>query len=234
MRFSFAPSHCLMKPIAENLWLLTYPLRLFGADLRRNVTIVRLTSGKLVIHSTGPFTRKDAAAISALGEPAWLVEAMLSHDTFSQEGRDLFPGIPFLAPEGFSKRVKFPVEPLLPAPFAWGEEFQALEILGNDTYREHVFFHPSSGTLIVADLVFNFGSHEPVWTELMLKVAVGTEHHPGMSRPFRGTIDDEAAFRRSMDEMLEWDFDRVIVGHGDVIESGGHQKVASALESAEL
>ncbi|HVE16744.1 MAG TPA: hypothetical protein VNB29_08400 [Chthoniobacterales bacterium] len=223
-----------MKQLAENLWMLTYPLKLLGADLRRHVTVVRLNSGKLCIHSTGPFTRKDAAAISALGEPAWIVEAMISHDTFSQEGHDMFPDLPFLAPEGFSERVKFPVLPLLPPPAAWGREFQALQILGNDSYREHVFFHPESRTLIVADLAFNFGPHEPFWTELMLKAAIGNEHDPGMSRPFLATITDEAAFRRSMDEMLEWDFDRVIVGHGDVIETDGHRKIATMLEHAEL
>jgi hypothetical protein len=223
-----------MKQIAENLWLLTYPLPLLGANLRRNVTIVRLDSGRLAIHSTGPFSRKDVLAISALGEPAWLIEAMLSHDTFSQEGRDLFPGIPFLAPAGFSERVKFPIEPLLPPPPSWGRELEALEVLGNDSYREHVFFHASSRTLIVADLVFNFGPDEPLWTELMLTAAVGRKHHPGMSRPFRATIDDEAAFRRSMDQMLEWDFDRVIVGHGDVIETEGRHKVAAMLEHAGL
>ncbi len=214
--------------------MLTYPLRLFGADLRRNVSVIRLDSGKLIIHSMGPFNRKDVATISALGQPAWLVEAMLSHDTFSQEGRDLFPGLPFLAPDGFSERVKFPVEPLFPPPPAWSHEFQVLEILGNDTYREHVFFHAQSHTLIVADLVFNFGADEPFWTELLLKAAVGSEHHPGMSRPFRAAITDEGAFRRSMDEMLEWDFDRVIVGHGDLVETGGRKKVATMLERAGL
>lgn len=223
-----------MKHIAENLWLLTYPLRLFGADLHRNVSIVRLSSGKLIIHSTGPFSRKDAVAISALGEPGWLVEGMLCHDTFSQEGREMFPDLSFLAPRGFSERVNFAADPLLPPPPAWGREFEVIEVLGNDSYREHVFFHAASRTLIVADLVFNFGPDEPFWTELLLKAAVGREHSPGMSRPFRSTIDDEAAFRRSMTEMLEWDFDRVIVGHGDVIESGGHAKVSAMLEHAGL
>jgi hypothetical protein len=29
--------------------------------------------------------------------------------------------------------------------------------------------------------------------------------------------------------MLEWDFDRVVVGHGDVLESGGRQALGEAL-----
>ena len=62
-----------MKSLAENLWVLPYPLWLLGADFRRMVTVVRLRSGQLVIHSTGPFTPAEVAAISGLGRPGWLL-----------------------------------------------------------------------------------------------------------------------------------------------------------------
>src|SRR4051812_9989042 len=62
--------------IADNLWLCAYPLKMLGADLRRNVTLIRLNSGKLVIHSTAPFSPEEIAAIRALGEPAWLLDGI--------------------------------------------------------------------------------------------------------------------------------------------------------------
>jgi hypothetical protein len=43
------------------------------------------------------------ATIRALGEPAWLADGTLRHDTFVKEGRAAFPGMPYLAPEGFSE-----------------------------------------------------------------------------------------------------------------------------------
>lgn len=215
--------------LAPNLWLLTYPLPKLGADLRRNVAVIRLASGDLVIHSTAPFSPADTAAISALGKPAWLVDAMLLHDTFAKEGRAAFPGIPYLAPAGFSEIAEVPAASLLPAPAAWASELRVQKIEGVPGYDEHVFFHVPSRTLIVADLVFNFGPDEPVWTEIMLKVAVTGDHHPGMSRPFKAAIKDTAAFQNSVEKVLAWDFDCVIVGHGDVIESGGKGKVSAAL-----
>ncbi|HEY8899122.1 MAG TPA: hypothetical protein VIM61_01725 [Chthoniobacterales bacterium] len=221
-----------MKKLAENLWLLPYPLKLFGADLRRNVTLIRLASGDLVIHSTGPFEPADVSKIHAAGHPAWIVEAMRHHDTFSRIGRDIFPDIPFLAPPGFSETVNFETLPILPPPPEWADELDALEVGGNKTYGEFVFFHRPSRTLIVADLAFNFSPEEPLWTGLLLHAAIGSEHSPGMSRPFRHAVKDEAAFRASMDAMLAWDFDRVIVGHGDVIETGGHEKIATMLARA--
>jgi len=219
-----------MRQIAENLWLLAYPLSRLGADFRRNISIIRLQSGQLIIHSTGPFAPGDVAAISALGKPGWLVDAMLQHDTFAQEGRDAFPTLPYLAPEGFSTNLDFPTGSLLPPPAEWENEVDVLRIEGVPAYQEHVFLHRRSRTLIVADLIFNFGPDEPAWTEILLRVAVGSEHHPGMSRPFRAAIKDEAAFRASMETVLGWDFDRMVVGHGDFVESHAREKIEALLK----
>ena len=221
-----------MKPLAENLWVLPYPLRLLGADFRRMVTVVRLGSGQLAIHSTGPFTAAEVAAISGLGRPGWLLETMLRHDTFSKRGREAFPGIPLLAPEGFSRIVGFTTEPLLPAPAAWGDELEVLRLEGMPSLQEHVVFHRPSRTLIVADLVFNFGPDVSAWTRFLVLCAVGARHQPGMSRPFRLAIKDKAAFQRSLQALMRWDFERVIVGHGDVIETEGKRRLAEALEAA--
>ncbi len=224
--------HTVPRPIAENLWLLPFPLKMLGADLRRNVTLIRLRSGKLVIHSTAPFTAADVAEIRAFGEPGWLMDGVLRHDTFAKEGRAAFPDLPYLAPPGFSEVVGFPTEPIVPEPLEWRGELVALEIQGNPDARDTALLHVPSRTLVLTELIFNFGHDEPLWTELLLRVAVGSEHSPGMARPFKSGVKDEIAFKNSIATILTWDFDRVIVGHGDVIESGGKQKLLLAMDAA--
>ncbi len=225
-------THTAPLPLAENLWLLAYPLKMLGADLRRNVTLIRLGSGKVVIHSTAPFPAEDVAEIRALGEPGWLLDGILRHDTFAKEGRAAFPGIPYLAPDGFSEVVGFPTEPIVPAPVEWDGELLALEIQGAPEARDTALLHVPSRTLILTELVFNFSGDEPLWTELLLRVAVGGQHHPGMSRPVKAGVKDKAAFESSLATILGWDFDRVIVGHGDVIELDGKAKLSAALAAA--
>ncbi|MEP4078864.1 hypothetical protein [Haloferula sp.] len=210
-----------MQKLADNLWLLTYPLRILGADIIRNVTVIRLNSGKLFIHSTGPFSPEDVAAIHREGEPAWLVEAMLDHDTFSSEGHSSFPKLPYFAPPGFEKRVSAPVQSLASSPSEWAPEIESTPIKGNSSFGEYAFHHRSSRTLIVADLIFNYRKAPSPWTKLLLYPALGFRHAPGMSMRFRHAITDKDAFRQSLDEILGWDFDRIIVGHGQVIESNG-------------
>jgi hypothetical protein len=39
---------------------------------------------------------------------------------------------------------------------------------------------------------------------------------------------DKQAARRSVAAILEWDFDRVVVSHGQVLETGGHEQFRAA------
>ena len=224
-----------MRNLAENLWLLHYPLPILGEYLGRNVTIIRLRSGELVIHSTAPFTPADVAAISAFGQPAYLVEALTLHDTFAKEGRAAFPGVPYFAPAGFSEAVGFPTQDLAQPPVAWAGELDVLELAGKSPKAlEYVFLHRPSRTLIVTDLVFNVTEEAPLGARLFASAGVvgGAGHDTGMPRVEKFLVADAERFRRSMETLLAWDFDRVIVGHGEVIETGGKARLGASLRDA--
>ena len=223
-----------MKQLAENLWVKTYPLGVLGTDHGRTLTILRVASGRLVLHSMAPFSPSDLAEIRALGEPSWLVESMMLHDTYARRGRDSFPGVPFLAPEGFHKIVDFPTQPLLPAPAQWSGELEVFPIAGIPRLKEHLFLHVPSRTLIVADLLFNFAPDEKGWNHFFHRYIAGIKRYPGLSRIFRLCIRDRSAFRTSMTALLTTDFDRIIVGHGRVIERDGKPLLKRALEDADL
>lgn len=208
--------------LAPDLWFKSFPLKMLGANLRRNVSVIRLASGKLIIHSTGPFSTDDVAEIAGMGEPVWLIDTLLRHDTFTEKGRAAFPNARYLAPAGFP----LPCEPLLPPPAEWQEEIAIASVDGAPDFGEVVMLHRPSRTLIVADLLFHFENDESWWTKLLLAAAtVGGHFQPGMTKPFKAAIKNSAAFRASIDNVLAWDFDRIIVGHGVPIESGGREKL---------
>jgi len=221
-----------MNEVAPGLWTLHYPLSVLGTNHGRTVTVIRLDSGKLLVHSMGPFTAADLTAIRGLGEPAWLAEVMLLHDTYAKEGRAAFPGLPFLGPEGFEKVVGFPVEPLLPAPPEWEGQLRVIRLAGAPRLEEHLVLHIPSRTLIVADLVFNFRPDESGWNRFFHRHLAGFHRYPGMSRIFKWCIADRAAFRASVGEVLAWDFDRIIPGHGEIIGTGGKDLLRRGLADA--
>lgn len=223
-----------MRQLHENLWILTYPLSVLGTNHGRTVTLIRLKSGKTILHSMAPFPPQDEAAIRAIGDPSWLVEAMLLHDTYAKEGRDIFPGPPFFGPEGFSEVVKFETRSLRNPPAEWKDEVEVIEILGAPKLKEHVFIHKPSRTLIVADLVFNFPPQEQGWDKFFHRFIAGFKRYPGMSRVFRLFVKDRDAFRSSIDQVMAADFDRIIVGHGQVIETNGKELLKRGLADAKL
>ena len=59
-----------------------------------------------------------------------------------------------------------------------------------------------------------------------LTSAVG--HFGPHRRVRRRAITDRVAARESVRRILEWDFDRVIMSHGEVLESGGRERVRIA------
>src|SRR5687768_14199905 len=170
----------MMEKLAENLWVLRFPLSMIGIQEGRTVTIFRLSSGDLVIHSTAPFSPEDVETIAAVGRPAWLLDATLFHDTYADPGRAAFPALPYLAPARFPVKSG-PVRPLTDLPAEWSPELEVLQLEGMPRVREHLFFHRPSRTLVVADLVFNFDRHAPLWTRAFFRYAAGLRHYPGVS-----------------------------------------------------
>lgn len=220
------------RKIADDVVVMSFPFRFFGIDFARNVTLLRLGDGRVVIHSTAPFEEKDLQAIRTFGETAWLVDATLLHETFAKEGRAALPGLPYLAPNGFKEISGVATQPLDPPPSDWAGEIEMLRLEGTRK-SEHVFFHRRSRTLVVADLFFSFPAETQGWARFFARRIMGLPPNLfGVSRFFRMLISDKQAFERSMRRMLEWDFERVVVAHREPLERGAKKAVESAFAPA--
>jgi hypothetical protein len=93
--------------------------------------------------------------------------------------------------------------------------------------NEVAFFHPDSATLILTDLVFNVSASRP-WGVPVLAKMLGVGGGFGPSRLGRWLIRDQQAVRESLGHILRWKFDRLILAHGDVVETGGYRKLRDA------
>ena len=76
----------MFEEIFPDVFLQRYPLRMLVCEMGRVVTVIRLRSKGLVVHSTANFSKEDVDAIRELGEPMALVEATCFHDTFASNG----------------------------------------------------------------------------------------------------------------------------------------------------
>ncbi|MBD5778827.1 DUF4336 domain-containing protein [Pelagicoccus sp. NFK12] len=221
-----------MEKLAENVWFLPFELKALGVNIGRNVTVIRLSSGELLLHSTAPFTSQQVERIRGLGKVRWITDPMVDHDTFSQKGIAAFEEAVFLAPDGFPEQQGVSVQPLLPIPEAWGEEIQVLRLEGADSFSEHVFFHRSSRTLIVCDLLMNFPDPGSSWQRMALRIGLGPKQDPGTSRRLKFAVKDRQRFRASLEKVLQWPFERVVVGHGEPLREDAYQLSKAAWTKA--
>jgi hypothetical protein len=222
------------RRIADDVVLMTFPWRTLGIDFRRNVTLLRLANGRVVVHSTAPFTEQDIAAIRRFGEPSWLVEATLMHDTFVKEGRAALPDIPYLAPDGFAKATGVQTASLLPPPREWEGEIDVLRIDGV-RMNEHALFHRRSRTLVVADLFFSFPEEISGWPRFFVRQVMRLPRLFGISSFYRlFVIRDKEAFARSMSALLALDFERLVVAHWQPIDKDAKRGVEKASRESKL
>ena len=103
----------------------------------------------------------------------------------------------------------------------WRGEIDQVFFGARSLENEVVFFHRASRTLLCADAVFNLGTHPSRLTRVVAFL-MGSRK-PGATLVERVLIRDRAAARAQVDRMLAWDFDRIVLAHGDVIDTGGRE-----------
>lgn len=214
-----------LQPIAPNLWVIDLPLRVGGLQLGTRTTVVRLASGGLWLHSPGPLQPEQVSAVSALGPVQALVAPNAMHSLFLAQNVGLFPQATVHVSPTLPAKLKFsfPYEVLSNEPPAlWRDEISQHLVGGLPKLQEVVFFHHASRTLILTDLAFHIRHSDSWFTRLFMRLN-GAYGHFGPSRIFRLIVKDRLALRSSLELMQTWDFDRVIVTHGEVLEHGGKQ-----------
>lgn len=218
-----------LEPLAENLWVVTTPLPIIVGDIGARMTVVRLEDGSVLLHSTVEFDPALKAAIDVVGPVRWIVAPSRVHHLFIPGWVDAYrdaelcgaPGLP-------EKRRDLRFHHVIgdgPLP-AWQGQLDEHLFAGAPSMSEVVFFHPSTRTLILTDLCFNRRPGDPDRARVFhwLVQARGFGPH----RIIRLGIRDKRAAAHSVSRILEWDFDRVIVSHGAVLETGGRARFETA------
>jgi hypothetical protein len=92
--------------------------------------------------------------------------------------------------------------------------------------REVVFFHRQTRTLVCADALLNLSTHPSRVTRVAAFLMGKTR--PGKGYLERIAVRDWALGKKQFARILEWDIDGVVLAHGALLTSGGHQAVRKA------
>lgn len=225
----------LLTPyVAGQIWLHSYPVRLAGTRFEARMTVIRLASGKVMLHSPGPVSPALADEISAIGPVAYIVAPGNFHHLHVAEARAAFPDAEtWICPGVEKKQPGLRYDGILgdlPPP-GWSGEIDQQLVKGTRIMREAAMYHRASRTLILVDLIENFTDATPntggalkFWFKYVLRMW----DRPGPAPEYRFGWSDRVAAATSLRRILAWDFARIVVSHGDLIDRDAHDVAAKA------
>jgi hypothetical protein len=219
--------------VPDALWLGNYFVSLGGARVNARMTVIKLRGGKVLVHSPCAFDEALTAEVAALGPVAAILAPGNFHWLHVKSCQRAFPGAMTYVCPGTEERAKdLTFDEVLgdEAPALWADEMSQVALRGTRVMREVAFLHHDSKTLILVDLVENVTAATP-GTNLFLRLlfrAIGMWNTPSPAPEYRLGWGDKALVRQGLERILAWDFDRVILSHGDLITRDAKQVVTRA------
>jgi hypothetical protein len=186
---------------------------------------VRLSNGELLVHSPSPIDEVLVERIRNIGPVAHLIAPGSYHYFYVAAWQEAFPeAMVWICPGVERKQPDLEFDWFLSdhAPNAWAEELDQVLVRGNRFIWEVVFLDRPSRTLIITDLLENIGEKSGAvgWQlKLWWKAVFHMWDNPKPAPEYQMGWKDRRAAKQSLERILEWDFDRIVLAHGENIES---------------
>lgn len=244
----------VIRNVTPNVATFSVPFSRFGtAKIGGRGTLVKLTSGALVVFSPVALTEAAKAKVAEMGgQVRYIVALDYEHHIFISEWAKAYPEAKLVGMEGLpEKRKKANDEKIGNEDFAVvfkkqgkrdiriDPEFDAdfeYEYVDGHGNLELVFLYKPDKVLIEADLLFNLPAKEQY-----SKVPESEKKEGTLAKMFSGVqspngdptwmrrltwyliAKDRPSFNESVQLIYKWDFDILIPCHGDVVEGNAKE-----------
>lgn len=220
----------VLTRIDENLWISSIPHQFVGLHIGTRMTVLRLASGEVLLHSPIALSQQLRRAIDAIGPVKQIICPNLFHHRYAGEAVRAYPAALLIGPLSLQKKRRDltfgAVLSDTPRP-DWNGELLPITIQGS-LLHETVLYHLPSRTLITSDLVENFHDNAHAFTRWYLK-AGGILGKVGWHPLLRLVYVNRRKARASLEKILALPFDRVIVAHGDIITENAKEALRQGM-----
>jgi hypothetical protein len=216
------------------MWIKEYPVHYAGTRFNSRMTIVRLAKGGLFVHSPCAIDEHTKNSIAKLGRVEFIVAPGSYHYLHVGSAQRAFPEAEtFICPGIERKDAEIEFDWLLGdrPDERWEGDFEQVLVRGNRFIWEVAFYHKSTRTLMLVDLIENFTdeTQNVNWAlELWWKTVFRMWGEPKPAPEYQLGWRDKNAAARSLKKILSWDFQRIIIAHGDLIEENAKQAALHA------
>jgi hypothetical protein len=229
----------MLRQIDVNLWVADQSLRYLALDVGTRMSVIRLADRQLAVISPIDADPELEHQLNELGTVRYIIAPNLYHHLFVAKFKALYPFAQLWAAPGLGfKQPDLPIDRILQRheqsvvqglEYLLFDGFKTLGLNGAAVLNECVFFHHFSRTLILTDTAFHFDQSYPWVTQIAARV-LGSYQRLSPSVLERIATRDKQAVRQSVENVLAWDFDRVIMAHGTIIETGGKRQFRRGYE----
>lgn len=207
----------------QGLWTFHQPLSVMGAEIGTRMTVVRLQSGELLVHSPIRLTTDLRRRIDELGAVRHVIAPNRDHYLFVRDFKQAYPDAILHAASGVAEQlpdIRFDVVLQHPQTVdAWNDTVTQAYFRSSRKLQELVLFHTKTKTLISADLAFNIQGSDGLLSQVMLRLNDSYKSF-GPSRVCRSHIRERAMARADVDAILALGAQRMVMAHGELLLSG--------------
>lgn len=228
-----------LKPVAPSVWIVdSGPLHAFGLALPARMTVIRLSDGAMWLHSPTRHMLGLRHDIERIGPIRHLVAPNVARWSFVKAWSAACPLATIWAAPGLRDRSPVKASGLRidhdlgpDAPPTWASGIEQRIVPGGFGVNEVAFFHVSSRTLILTDLVENLEADKigPIARPLLR--AAGAVAPDGMAPThLRFAVNRRrSGARDAAAEIVGWNPARVIFAHGRWFEYDGAARLRRSL-----
>jgi len=216
----------LTEYIKDQIWIHEYPVRYAGINLFGRMTIIKLDNGELIIHDPCKIDELVKSEIDKIGEVKYIVAPGSYHHLFVTDFQEKYPNAEtFLCPGLERKRPDIKFEWILgnKADPRWEKDIDQVLVQGTKFIWEVAFFHKSSKTMILVDLLENIGDDYQHPVSLLLrfwwKVVYKMWNNPKAAPEYQMGWGRKKIVKNGLNKLLSWEAERIILAHGELIEN---------------
>jgi hypothetical protein len=169
------------------------------------------------------------------GDPLLLLAPSLLHHVHIPRAIERYRPVALWVPPGFAEKKPElgPVHTFGVDAWPYDDQLAFTIVEGAPRRNEVVFFHRASRTIYTADLLLNL-RHPGGWLSSIAARVMGVHGRLAAARMWKRWVTDRAAFSRSIEHILAWDFERIVMAHGVPVEDHAHERFELALHELNL
>lgn len=224
-----------MDFFGENIWSFEDEIRVApGIFFPVRMTAIRLSNGGLLLYSPIKMSEYLVKQVEQLGPVNFIIAPNKFHHLFVLDALEYFPKAELYIADGLEKkRPDFKnYKHLSETPDVWAEDIEVIKYEGVPKLGEYVFFHKKSKTLVTADVVLNMGTAKNWFTRNLLKID-GIYQKLSQGRLTDLMTKDKNKRSVSNQKIMDLEFEKVLMAHGDAIRKDAKNLMKEALLPAD-